>query len=150
MCMDQGSKLAATFKWWRRVAVPAVAIAIVSGCAHYEPAPGATSRIKFVGKTTYAYIDLGQSCATRKKVHPELMDSAPIPDGKRIHVEHGQLVYQGTCTAAVTFVPSANTTYVSEYETDYRSCRMNVYRLGNNGTREPEPTLQPDRARGCL
>lgn len=129
--------------------------ALCGGCAsHWYQAPTeSTTRIQFTPSNTYAYIDVGNSCGTRKQVRSVTADSlsnVPIPSGERVRIDHGTLVYGGTCTAVASFIPQSDTTYVSEFTTNYSTCRLTLYRIGASGMRELEPTARSEPPLGCI
>lgn len=126
----------------------------LASCASYQPPAGATARIKFVGNQQYAYIDYGNSCSTRAMVARDIWSSSPIKDGARVWVEQGidttGLAYGMKCEFHYSFEPQRDSTYVSEYSSDARSCKIAVYRLSASGERVPEASVRREPGRLCF
>jgi hypothetical protein len=127
---------------------------LLASCGTYRPPAGATARMKFIGSKGYAYIDYGNSCPSRQSVEGELLNGAPIRDGVRVWIEHGFDVLGGLgtyqrCSFTYSFIPAANTTYVSEFILRGNTCTISVKRLSASGSDENVPSMVRESDLNC-
>jgi hypothetical protein len=127
---------------------------LLASCGTYRPPAGATARMKFIGSKGYAYIDYGNSCRSRQSVEGEFLNGAPIRDGVRVWIEHGFDVVDGLggykrCSFTYSFIPSANTTYVSEFTLQNITCTISVRRLSDSDPGESVLAVVRERDLNC-
>ncbi|WP_439570593.1 hypothetical protein [Methylibium sp.] len=137
----------------------ALSLLLLSGCAshYYQPPPGPTAQLRFKAWGTYAHIDPERSCKSRWRLDvPVAKDKervVSIQAGATVRIEEGTTMDTafsgGHCTVAASFLPEAGAVYETEYATDYRRCRLRIWRLDPDGARMPEPSAKPDTPIHC-
>jgi hypothetical protein len=127
----------------------------LSSCATTYVSPGPSQGKVFLrinGNPLYVIVDEHNTCKSRQAIKKvDWLMNVYVSAGNRVYLEQGAGGSYYACDFAVSFIPQAGYTYVSEYLNKGLQCTISVRRVNDSGQTIPEPTFREEKLKTwCL
>jgi hypothetical protein len=121
--------------------------------AYHEPTSGALAKLVSLNFRTYLYSN--ERCDNATRVQANIFGeftppTVNIPADRRVYLASALdtrgLLISELCIAAGSFAPQPGVTYEVKFQSQPKSCSLNVTRVNDGGSKSEEPSYRPFRA----